>query len=137
MHWVIQGEEIYTQDLKTLAKLSQAKGIQKIYDTAFCLMASQPNQEIPEYCQKRRLDCAYVVEEHYLSDFKLAVFDMDSTLICNECIDEMAEIMGIRDVISTITEKAMNGDIPYKESLLSRLKALSGLDEALIEKVAQ
>ena len=46
-----------------------------------------------------------------LSDFKLAVFDMDSTLINIECVDEIADAVGLKDEVAAITEAAMRGEI--------------------------
>ncbi len=136
MRWVIQGEEIFTQDLKTLAKLGKAQSIHRVTDTAFLLLDAQPADEIPAYCYEKQLDCAFVPEEESLARFKLAIFDMDSTLIKNECIDEMADAIGIKPLISKLTERSMRGEIPFSESLLARLQALAGIDEITLQKIA-
>jgi phosphoserine phosphatase len=63
-----------------------------------------------------------------LRDFKLIAFDMDSTLINIECIDEMAEAIGCKAEVSVITEAAMRGEIAdYKESLRQRVRLLAGV----------
>ena len=58
---------------------------------------------------------------------KLAVFDMDSTLIEEEVIDELARSIGITDQVSAITARAMNGEIAFEQSLLERLALLEGV----------
>ena len=64
----------------------------------------------------------------YLRDFKLIAFDMDSTLINIECVDEIADAAGRRAEVAAITEAAMRGDITdYKESLRRRVALLKGV----------
>jgi phosphoserine phosphatase len=63
-----------------------------------------------------------------LADFKLIAFDMDSTLINIECIDEMADAVGRKAEVAAITEAAMRGEIAdYKESLRQRVRLLAGV----------
>ncbi|MBC7938687.1 MAG: phosphoserine phosphatase SerB, partial [Chitinophagaceae bacterium] len=71
-----------------------------------------------------------------LADYKLVAFDMDSTLINIECIDEVADIAGRRAEVAAITEAAMRGEISdYKESLQRRLALLRGVPVAALESV--
>jgi len=71
-----------------------------------------------------------------LSDFKLAVFDMDSTLINIECVDEIAAEAGLKEEVAAITEAAMRGEITdYKQSLRQRVKLLRGVTMADLERV--
>ncbi len=71
-----------------------------------------------------------------LADFKLAAFDMDSTLIGIECIDEIAAAAGRKAEVAAITEAAMRGEIAdYAESLRRRLALLRGVPEAALEQV--
>ena len=71
-----------------------------------------------------------------LSDFKLAAFDMDSTLINIECVDEIADAAGAKAAVAAITEAAMRGEIAdYKESLRRRLGLLKGVPETALEQV--
>ena len=73
-----------------------------------------------------------------LSDYKLIAFDMDSTLITIECIDEIADIAGKKSEVSAITEAAMRGEITdYKDSLRQRMALLKGVPMADIERVLQ
>ncbi|MEJ6022914.1 phosphoserine phosphatase SerB [Ramlibacter sp. PS4R-6] len=71
-----------------------------------------------------------------LADFKLIAFDMDSTLINIECVDEIGAAVGKKEEIAAITEAAMRGEIAdYKESLRRRVKLLRGVTVADLEQV--
>ena len=71
-----------------------------------------------------------------LQDFKLIAFDMDSTLINIECVDEIADAAGRKAEVAAITEAAMRGEITdYKESLRQRVKLLKGVTVAHMEQV--
>jgi phosphoserine phosphatase len=71
-----------------------------------------------------------------LSDFKLVTFDMDSTLINIECVDEIAEAAGRKAEVAAITEAAMRGEIAdYKESLRQRVALLKGVPESALHRV--
>jgi phosphoserine phosphatase len=71
-----------------------------------------------------------------LSTFKLAAFDMDSTLINIECIDELADAAGKKAEVAAITEAAMRGEITdFKESLRRRLALLQGVPASALDDV--
>ena len=70
-----------------------------------------------------------------LSDFKLIAFDMDSTLINIECIDEIADMQGLKAQVAAITDAAMEGKIDFRESLTRRVSLLAGLPESALEEV--
>ena len=71
-----------------------------------------------------------------LSDFKLIAFDMDSTLINIECIDEIADFAGLKAEVAEITEAAMRGEIAdYKDSLRRRVALLAGVPEGVLDRV--
>jgi phosphoserine phosphatase len=73
-----------------------------------------------------------------LADFKLIAFDMDSTLINIECVDEIADAVGRKAEVAAITEAAMQGVITdYKESLRQRVALLKGVSLASMEQVYQ
>lgn len=66
---------------------------------------------------------------------KLLVADMDSTMIQQECIDELADSIGIKEKVARITQQAMNGEIDFKEALRSRVALLAGMPASGLEKV--
>ena len=71
-----------------------------------------------------------------LAHFKLIAFDMDSTLINIECVDEIADVVGRKVEVAEITEAAMRGEIAdYKDSLRRRVALLAGVPEAALQKV--
>ncbi|MDQ6626994.1 MAG: phosphoserine phosphatase SerB [Pseudomonadota bacterium] len=71
-----------------------------------------------------------------LADFRLVAFDMDSTLISIECVDEIAAMAGKKAEVSAITEAAMRGDIAdYKESLRRRVALLRGVPASALQRV--
>src|SRR5206468_4360032 len=68
-----------------------------------------------------------------LADFRLVAFDMDSTLIAIECVDEIADYAGRKAEVAAITEAAMRGEIAdYKESLRRRVALLKGVPESAL-----
>lgn len=68
---------------------------------------------------------------------KFCVFDFDSTLMDGETIDFFAEELGLKEKVSAITERAMNGEIDFFESLQERVGLLKGLEYSVVEKIAQ
>ena len=135
MHLVIQGNEVQTADLKRTAKLASARAIEKLDLNAFRLLDAHPHDDIAAICEQARLDYAYVPEDRRLSDFRLLVMDMDSTLITIETVDELAELVGLKREVAAITEAAMRGEIEYNESLRRRVAVLKGLGEDALKRV--
>jgi phosphoserine phosphatase len=80
-------------------------------------------------------DAAFVPGKRRLADVRLVAMDMDSTLITIECIDEIADMQGIKSDVAAITESAMRGDIEFAESLRRRVALLAGLPVAALERV--
>jgi phosphoserine phosphatase len=70
-----------------------------------------------------------------IKDFKLLVCDMDSTLIQNECIDEIAELLNLKNEISEITELTMQGKLCFNESIKKRVQLLKGVNICSFEKI--
>ncbi|MBX3532063.1 MAG: phosphoserine phosphatase SerB [Rhizobiaceae bacterium] len=66
---------------------------------------------------------------------KLLIADMDSTMIDQECIDELADEVGLKASVAAITARSMNGEIAFEPALRARVALLKGLDEAVIEKL--
>jgi len=85
--------------------------------------------------EAEHLDWAFFPPGRKLTDYGLICFDMDSTLITIECIDELADFAGKKPEVSAVTEAAMRGDIDYRESLRQRLALLAGLDARVLARV--
>jgi phosphoserine phosphatase len=135
MHLVIQGADVATPDLKQLAKLAGASRIERLTPEAFRLCDAHPADEIPQLCEKLLLDYAFVPETRRLADFRLLVMDMDSTLITIETIDELADLVGLKQQVAAITARAMRGEIEYDESLRHRVALLKGLEASALDRV--
>ncbi|AEJ01823.1 phosphoserine phosphatase SerB [Nitrosomonas sp. Is79A3] len=135
MNLIIQGLEVNNSDLRALAKLSQADGIERITGHAFRLINAIHSNAISEYCTQAELDFAFVNLDQKLSDFKLIAMDMDSTLLAIESIDEIADMQGIKSQVAEITLQTMRGEISFEESLTRRTALLRGLHHDALQKV--
>lgn len=82
------------------------------------------------------LDIAFQEDNMFRRNRRLVCFDMDSTLIQTEVIDELAELAGVGEQVKAITESAMQGEIDFKESFVARMKLLKGLSENVLQEVA-
>lgn len=82
------------------------------------------------------VDIAFQEDNMYRRNRRLVCFDMDSTLIQTEVIDELAELAGVGQEVRTITESAMNGEIDFSESFKKRMALLEGLSEDVLHNVA-
>ncbi len=77
-------------------------------------------------------ECDLLVADHEIEVPRLFVSDMDSTMIGQECIDELADFAGIKDKVADITERAMRGELEFKSALKERVGLLEGLEEGAI-----
>jgi phosphoserine phosphatase len=135
MNLVIQGLNVETTDLKQLAKLTGANGIEQVLPNVFRIANGTPHAEVPALCSQAQLDYAYVPEGQKLENIGLVVMDMDSTLITIECIDEIADMQNIKPQVAAITESAMRGEIDFAQSLTKRVGLLAGLDQHALQRV--
>ena len=83
------------------------------------------------------LDISFQKDDLYRRSRRLICFDMDSTLIGTECIDELAERAGVGAEVRAITESAMRGEIDFIESFTRRVALLKGLDESCMKEIAE
>jgi phosphoserine phosphatase len=135
MNLVIQGGDAGTADLKRIARLTGARGIEQCAPGVFRLSGAHPAEGLAALCEAAGLDHAFVPEERRLADFRLLVMDMDSTLITIETIDELADLAGRKPEVAAVTEQAMRGEIEYDESLRRRVAVLAGLPESALDRV--
>ncbi|AOA59682.1 phosphoserine phosphatase SerB [Acinetobacter larvae] len=82
------------------------------------------------------IDIAAQTDEIYATEQRLICFDMDSTLIGQEVIDELAKEAGIGAQVAEITERAMQGELDFQQSFRARVALLKGLDAAVLPKIA-
>lgn len=91
---------------------------------------------IQNFCFKNNFDFSFMENDIYLSDFKLAIFDMDLTLINIECIDEIAETIGKKSEMSQLTELAMKDiNVDYDKSLKFRVNLLKGINSSIFKEI--
>lgn len=82
------------------------------------------------------VDIAFQADNIFRRSRRMICFDMDSTLIQAEVIDELAEYAGVREKVSKITEAAMRGEIDFKESFRQRLSLMKGVKESVLLEIA-
>ncbi|WP_439851691.1 phosphoserine phosphatase SerB [Pseudomonas syringae] len=85
--------------------------------------------------QELNVDIAFQQDSLFRRNRRLAVFDMDSTLIEAEVIDELAKAAGVGEQVSEITERAMRGELDFSESFKERLALLKGLDVSVLDEI--
>ncbi len=83
------------------------------------------------------IDISFQKDDMYRRSRRLICFDMDSTLIKTECIDELAEHAGVGEQVRAITESAMRGEIDFNESFIQRIELLKGLDIRIMRQIAE
>ncbi len=83
------------------------------------------------------MDFSFQRDDMYRRMRRLICFDMDSTLIQAECIDELARRHGVYEQVASITERAMRGEIDFKESFTERVALLKGLDVSVMQEIAE
>ena len=136
MNLIIQATHaIAATHLDHIAALAQSKQREQLTGHVYRLTEAQPHPEIASYCFEHQLDYGFVPRGCSLKDFGLVVMDMDSTLISIECIDEIADMQGLKPQVAAITEAAMRGEIDFAESLRRRVALLEGLDESALQRV--
>ncbi|NIK91913.1 MULTISPECIES: phosphoserine phosphatase SerB [Mangrovimonas] len=98
---------------------------------------SEFTEKFMQISQDLDVDIAFQEDNIYRRNRRLVCFDMDSTLIQTEVIDELAELAGVGEQVKAITESAMQGEIDFKESFTQRMKLLEGLSEEVLQDVAK
>lgn len=94
-------------------------------------------REILVTAQQLNCDIAIQVDDVYRRNRRMIAFDMDSTLVQGEAIDELARAHGVLDDVAKITARAMNGELDFDQSLRQRLALLSGLDASVLPQIAE
>ncbi len=98
---------------------------------------SEFTSKFMEISRELDVDIAFQEDSMFRRNRRLVCFDMDSTLIQTEVIDELAERAGVGDEVKAITESAMQGELDFNESFKKRMKLLEGLSEDVLQDVAE
>ena len=93
--------------------------------------------QLMHFSAEMGLDFSFQEDDMYRRMRRLICFDMDSTLIQTECIDELARCAGVGEEVSAITAAAMRGEIDFKESFTRRVRLLKGLDASVMKDIAE
>lgn len=137
-HLIIQGNALPTYLLDQIATATRTSKVVPQPPRIVKLLDARRTPEFEALIPKikaEQLDWGFMPTGKTLSDFKLIAFDMDSTLITIECIDELADFAGKKTEVAAVTEAAMRGEIDYRESLGRRLALLAGLDARILARV--
>ncbi len=135
---VIQGPGLTPEALDTFKVVCMPERITLYQRAARCVTVrddAETRKAVQGLSDFWKLDHAFVETPMRLSDFRLLVLDMDSTLVNIETLDEVAAFAGKGEPVAAITESAMRGEVDYKESLRRRVSMLAGVDADLLARV--
>ena len=139
MNLVLQGPSATPERLERIAALASPERVVQLSATAVRCenvdYSESLRQTIELAADAAELDATFIEAGRTLADFKLVAMDMDSTLITIECIDEIADMQGLKPQVAEITEAAMRGELEFSESLIRRVALLKGLDASALERV--
>lgn len=137
MRLVVQGRQLSVAHLTHIHRLIGGHTqFMQVGEYAYYLPTQLTSVDaVKEFCADQKIDCALVPDAQRMGNFGVCVMDMDSTLISIECIDEIADMMGIKPQISAITEAAMRGELDFAASLRKRVALLKGLPEEALQRV--
>jgi len=137
---VVQGPAAAIDDARAIAAVAGSGAIVPLdrgEAPAWRLASPRTREGVAAACVARRLDFAFVPRTRRLADVRVVAMDMDSTLITIECIDEIADMQGIKPQVALITAAAMRGEIDFRESLTRRVALLAGLPVEALARVYQ
>lgn len=136
---VLQGPQANPETLERLARLANPQGLTPLGAHALraegVAYGAALKQEIDAAAFEAGVDATFVGAGRTLADFRLVAMDMDSTLITIECIDEIADMQGLKPQVAAITEAAMRGELDFSESLARRVALLEGLEASALQRV--
>jgi phosphoserine phosphatase len=136
---ILQGLGDCAVQLKAIAALAAPERVTQLGAQALRCEGVEDSLELRQKIEAAalaaRIDATFMAGNRKLGDFKLVAMDMDSTLITIECIDEIADMQGLKPQVSSITEAAMRGELDFAASLTRRVALLEGLDAAALQRV--
>jgi phosphoserine phosphatase len=136
---ILQGPAAGHEVLARVAAIAQPRSTTPIHSHALRCegfdFTPTLKAEVDAAADAAGIDATFVDASLSLGDFKLVAMDMDSTLITIECIDEIADMQGLKPQVSSITEAAMRGELDFSESLKRRVALLEGLPVEALGRV--
>jgi len=137
MNLILQSLSADITSLRRIASLVTPQQIVEL--SAHCVRCVDitffDQEKLNQLAYQEQVDVYWSTSNKKLTDFKLLAMDMDSTLITIECIDEIADMQGLKPQVAAITEAAMRGEIAFAESLTRRVALLKGLPAAALQRV--
>ncbi|MCR4920505.1 MAG: phosphoserine phosphatase SerB [Bacteroidaceae bacterium] len=133
-------------NIDSIVRLTGRKSIKTTTSTRACIQFSlrgeptdrqEMQRRLMRLSQEMEIDFSFQRDDMFRRMRRLICFDMDSTLIQTECIDELAERNGVGDEVRAITESAMRGEIDFRESFTRRVALLKGLDVSVMQEIAE
>ena len=134
---LIQGPSLPPESIQRLQELTGATAATRVSATA-ARLAGAPlplSREALDHAWSAGIDVTVLPRPLRAGDFRLLAMDMDSTLITIECIDEIADRVGVKPEVKAITEAAMRGEVDFAGALRRRVALLAGLDVRALEWV--
>ncbi len=139
--WIVYATNLSSDNFTKLATLSgcelQITEVWQVIHYDVALMQGKLTPSLIEALEKLKLDYASIEDIPNLMLPGVAVFDMDSTMINMECIDEIAKLAGVGDEVAQVTELAMQGELDFEQSLRQRVAKLAGADESILAQVKE
>jgi phosphoserine phosphatase len=128
MNLVLQGPQADPDTLARLARMADPARVVELGAHALRCEGVAPDAALKERIDaaafEAGVDATFIAAGRSLRDVRLVAMDMDSTLITIECIDEIADMQGLKRQVSEITEAAMRGELDFSESLMRRVALL-------------
>jgi phosphoserine phosphatase len=139
MNLVLQGPQAARAQLEQMAALAYPARTTALGAQAFRCEgvddSAGARKAVHDAALAAGIDATFIEAGRKLSDFALLAMDMDSTLITIECIDEIADMQGLKPQVAAITEAAMRGELDFAASLTQRVALLKGLDVNALQRV--
>lgn len=139
MNLVLQGPQADQARLEQIAAIARPANMVVLGPRAVRCEDVDNSHETREAVQEAafaaQVDATFIRPGRTLADFSLLAMDMDSTLITIECIDEIADMQGLKPQVAEITEAAMRGELDFSASLTRRVGLLKGLDVGALQRV--
>lgn len=137
--WVVYGDYLCPSQFDDIdffvGHYNSIVDVWKVGNYEVALMEGELTEQHEEILQALELDYASLVDVPDLAKPGLIVLDMDSTAIQIECIDEIAKLAGVGEEVSEVTERAMQGELDFEQSLRQRVGKLAGSDESILSAV--
>ena len=136
--FVVQAPEVSALTLAALARQAHAGAIVPVgagAPAAYRFPEVAENPELIDAAHAAGCDAGFIPKDRRLDRVRVVAMDMDSTLITIECVDEIADMKGIKPEVAAITASAMRGEIDFAESLRRRVALLAGLPVTVLDQV--